>query len=92
MSSEATSSKTTRSKQQILQADYLPVRAKIIEIAAALDRLELAGGELDDGRFEQLLAALAILQRPSSDGDRAEKIQRLFSRDYSEKWRSEFEI
>ena len=83
---------STRDKQQILESDYLPVRAKIIEIAAALDRLELASGELDHARFKQLSDALAILQQPAAAGDRAEQIQRLFSRDFSDQWRSEFEI
>lgn len=78
-----------QNKQQILDQDYLLVRAKLLEVAASLDRLDRAEGEQpDDGRRDQLRAAVERLL--SDEPDRAEQIQLLFSRDYAENWRDEY--
>jgi hypothetical protein len=39
----------SRTQQQVMQREYLPVRAKILEIAAALDRIDRADGTSADG-------------------------------------------
>ena len=78
---------------QVLDRHYLEVRAKLLEVAATLDRIDRAGGSAveDDPRMGQLLAGLKILQEASS-ADRAEQIQHLFSRPYDEQWRSRLEV
>jgi hypothetical protein len=75
----------TTSAPEVLDHDFLPVRAKLLEIAAALDRIDRAGGlhELDP-RMERIRQALQVLLRP--DDDRAEQIQLLFSRPYEDDW------
>ncbi|TWU27319.1 hypothetical protein [Bythopirellula polymerisocia] len=71
--------------QAILEREYLPVRAKIIEIASALDRIDRAtGGPPDDPRGKQIQTALELLLE--NGPDRAERVQLLFSRHYDETW------
>lgn len=71
----------------ILDQEFLLLRAKTLEIAAGLDRIERAPGDVaDDGRWQKLRRALEILLGPETN--RAERIQLLFSRTYDENWRS----
>jgi hypothetical protein len=64
------------------------MRARLLEIAATLDRIDRAGGASDqDVRVELLRQAIATLLRP--DDDRAEQIQLLFSRPYDDDWQGE---
>jgi hypothetical protein len=70
----------------VLEREFLPLRAKLIEIGAMLDRMERSEGSVtDDPRRQKVEKALAILR--SSDGDRAERLQMLFSLAYDEHWR-----
>jgi hypothetical protein len=70
---------------EVLDREFLEIRARILQIAASLDRLGRADGEvLGDARHQKLQRALAILQSP--EADRAEKIQLLFSRTYDKNW------
>jgi hypothetical protein len=72
---------------QVLDREFLPIRAKLLEIAAALDRIDRAGGAgADDPRVEPMRRAVATLLRP--DDDRAEQIQLLFSRAYDDNWQA----
>ena len=76
---------------EVLNREFLEVRARILQIAASLDRLDRASGETDDDpRLEKLQRALAILAEAGPD--RAEKIQLIFSRQYERDWRSKFKI
>ncbi|MBX3427493.1 MAG: hypothetical protein KF688_17575 [Pirellulales bacterium] len=77
-------------KQHVLDQDFLLIRARLLETAAALDRLDRAVGELpsDDPRCDRLDRALAILACPGPD--RAERLQLLFSREYDASWRAAF--
>jgi len=73
--------------QQILDQVFLDTRAKLLEVAASLDRLDRAtGAELakDDPRRLRLQKTLDILA--SSATNRAEQLQLLFSDTYDEKW------
>ena len=71
--------------------EFLPVRAKILEIAAALDRIQRGDEYLDnEPRLERLREALQVLMR--SDDDRAEQIQLVFSRPYDDAWQQEFGV
>jgi hypothetical protein len=70
---------------RVLDQEYLPIRAKLLEIAAALDRVDRSGrANAEDVRVEQIRQAIATLLRP--DDDRAEQIQLLFSRPYDDEW------
>ncbi|MSR59629.1 MAG: hypothetical protein EXS05_18635 [Planctomycetaceae bacterium] len=71
----------------ILDRVYLEVRCKLLEVAASLDRIHRADGHDNiesDPRLQQLLDGIAILG--SHEGDRAERIQMLFSDPYVPNW------
>lgn len=70
---------------EILEREFLPTRAKILEIAAALDRIARADNGIDDPRLSRLQEAIKLLLDPGHD--RAERVQLLFSRLYDENWR-----
>ncbi|MCO6459064.1 MAG: hypothetical protein J5I93_27465 [Pirellulaceae bacterium] len=74
---------------QVLDREYLELRAKVLELAASLDRLDRGDGSVvDDPRLRKVRAGLELLLR--DDASRAERIQLLFSRDYDAGWRQAF--
>lgn len=76
---------------QILNREFLEVRAKILELAAALDRLERSEGSVsDDPRMRRIREGLKTLL--ADQPDRAEQVQLLFSREYDDQWRDKFGI
>ena len=81
----------SRRSAEVLEQEFLPIRAKILEVAAALDRLDRGTGSLaSDTRRAQIQAAIQILLRP--EDDRAEQVQLIFSRQYKDDWREKFDI
>jgi hypothetical protein len=75
---------------EILDSEFLQVRARILEVAAAFDRMDRATGEIQtDERFKLLQQALQ-LTLDANDPSRAEQMQLLFSRDYDPAWREHF--
>jgi len=76
---------------QILDREFLEVRAKILEIAASLDRMDRAEGDLTGHPNRQLLGRGIDLLR-SNELDRAEQVQLLFSREYIDGWQEDFEL
>ena len=75
----------------VLEREFLPLRAKLIEIASILDRMDRSDGSVDaDPRRRKVERALAILQ--SADPDRAERLQLLFSLPYDEHWQQKFQL
>ena len=77
--------------EQVFEREFLPLRANILKIAAALDRIERSGPmDNDDPRVAQLRAGLKLLL--SSESNRAEEVQLIFSRKYHENWKSEFRL
>ncbi|WP_435005723.1 hypothetical protein P12x_003522 [Tundrisphaera lichenicola] len=80
---------STRDVAEVLNRDFLETRSRILDLAAALDRLERAPGRLaehpPDQRLAQLRQAIEALLEPGPG--RAETVQRLFSLDYDPDWR-----
>jgi len=76
-------------REEVLERYFLDMRARTLDLAAALDRLDRAraGGADEDGRMQKLARALAVLSEDESGPDRAERIQRIFSREYDPNWR-----
>ncbi|HUY89941.1 MAG TPA: hypothetical protein VMV10_14490 [Pirellulales bacterium] len=76
---------------EVLNREFLEVRAKILEIAAALDRLDRAAGSVEgDQRLARIRQGLAMLTADRSD--RAEQVQLIFSLAYEEGWRKQFQL
>ncbi len=72
--------------EEILDREYLQIRASILDIAAALDRQDRADGSVEDNRRRELLQrGIAILATDSAD--RVAQVQLLFSREYDPNWR-----
>ena len=77
------------SAPEVLNREFLDVRARLLQIAASLDRLDRAEGAVQsDPRLQKIRQALAILA--TGDADRAEQIQLLFSRPYDARWQAAF--
>ena len=80
-----------RNKPDVLERDFLDTRSRVLDLAAALDRLDRAprgGHEAPDSRLAQLRAALEALLEPGPG--RAETVQRIFSLEYDPGWRERF--
>ena len=74
----------------VLDREFLEIRAKLLEVAASLDRLERAAGSVEgDPRLERIRQAIELLA-DESGRDRAEAIQLLFSRQYDPNWQQVF--
>jgi hypothetical protein len=71
---------------QILDREFLGIRARLIELAAALDRIDRAAGRVaTDPRMEKIRRGLMALSQAGPD--RAEQVQMAFSLPYEEGWR-----
>ena len=80
-----------RKSAEVFEQEFLPIRAKILEVASALDRLDRGTGSLEsDARRAKIQAAIQVLLRP--EDDRAEQVQLIFSRPYEGSWREEFGV
>jgi len=79
------------SAPEILNREFLEIRCKVLELAAAFDRLERSEGSVStDPRLTRLREALkTILEQPS---DRAEQVQMIFSREYDDQWQGKFKV
>jgi len=80
-----------RSARDVFDQEFLPMRAKLLEVASALDRVDRSDGSLaNDPRRTQVQAAIQVLLRP--EDDRAEQVQLIFSRPYDHDWRQKFRM
>ena len=80
-----------RTGNELFDQEFLPIRAKLLEVASALDRVDRAGGSLGvEPRRTQVQAAIQVLLRP--EDDRAEQLQLIFSRPFEDNWREKFEL
>ena len=81
---------------EIFEHSFLEVRAKLLEVAAVLDRVDRAEEEHGSlrGTANQLRSktddAVRILL--SEGPDRARRLQQLFSREYESDWRDQMQI
>ena len=76
-------------KPEVLAREFLDVRARLLQIAASLDRLDRAEGSLaGDPRLRGIRRALEILA--GDEPGRAEAIQLVFSRTYDPDWKQAF--
>ena len=87
-----------RNAEQVVEQEFLQVRAKILEIAAFYDRFnadcenasspnaaEANISAANAERLKLLRAGCDLLL--DADGDKAARVQLLFSRHYDEQWR-----
>ncbi len=80
-----------RSAHEVLDQEFLQVRAKILELAAFFDRLsEADASNVNQDQLQRLQDGCAILN--DQDTGKAERVQLLFSREYDANWRNEFAI
>lgn len=83
--------KNHRTQQQVLDEELLAIRAKLLELAAALDRVERAEGPPPDAEtMANIRSAIETLLRSGSH--RAEQVQLLFSRPFSDNWRQNLKV
>jgi hypothetical protein len=78
----------SRDAVEVLNRDFLEARWRILDVAAALDRIDRAPGrpgEPPDRRLAQLRQAIEALLEPGPG--RAETVQHLFSLEYDPHWR-----
>jgi hypothetical protein len=91
--------------QQIFDESFLSIRAKLIEVAAMLDRIDRANAEANcdpartasdidsDPRRQRVEEAIDLLLKSNAQpGQRAATLQLLFSRQYDPKWRDQLEV
>jgi len=78
---------TIQTAGQVLDRHFLEIRCGLLDLAAALDRIERSDAfdsVRRDARLAQIREAIGIL---SGDGnDRAERLQMLFSDEYVAGW------
>ena len=79
--------------QAILTREQFKIRAKLIEIASILDRIDRADGEVDhDRRMLEIRKSLEVLSVSSSDSDWAARIQMIYSREFDSQWKKNLEV
>ena len=77
----------TRDADVVLNREFLEIRSRVLELAAALDRIDRApepAGHPPDRRLAHLRRSIEALLEPGPD--RAETIQRIFSLEYDPNW------
>jgi len=75
----------------VFNREFLTMRCRLIDLAAAIDRVGRADGQVaDDPRWRQLQQAIGVIASP--DGNRAERVQMTFSLPYVENWRHGYEV
>ena len=80
-----------RSAEQIVADDFMIARARIVELAATLDRIERATGNVEDSKNMQLLMqGMQVLC--DDEVEKAKRVQLLMSRQYDPQWQSQMSI
>ena len=71
----------------VLDREFLEIRAKLLEVAASFDRIDRGAGSVEgDPRMALYREALEVLL--SDRPNRAEDIQLIFSRQYEKDWQT----
>lgn len=85
---------TTLPAKAVLDQFYLEARARLLEVAATLDRIDRSGASQEDPRLGLLRQAIHVLNQSTAQSctDRAEQLQLLFSRPYDAQWLKKFEL
>jgi hypothetical protein len=74
---------------ELLDLQFLEIRAKLLDLAASLDRLQRADGPLEsDPRMVKVRQAVDLLLQFRDTRPLAERMQLLFSLAYDPEWRS----
>lgn len=76
---------------EVLNREFLAIRSRLIDLAAALDRIDRAEGSIKaDPRRAKIRQALELLgvDKP----ERAEQLQLLFSLPYQDHWRQQYGV
>ena len=80
-----------RTAREVLDQEYLQIRAKILELAAFFDRLsEAEASDVNQEKLKLLQAGCRILD--DAEMDKAARVQMLFSRTYDGQWREKFSV
>lgn len=75
----------------LIEREFLPLRARLLDVAATLDRLEREG-DSSHGYAEQVQSIEAALRLLLEGGNRAERMQLLFSLPYDEAWKTNLKV
>lgn len=76
---------------EVLNREFLEIRARLVQVAALMDRLDRAAGSVaNDPRIAGIRESIEVLAEPGPG--RAEKLQLIFSRQYEADWKSKFEL
>jgi hypothetical protein len=71
---------------QTLDREFLAIRSKLLDVAAALDRIDRAKGSVvGDPRLDKIRQSLGLLS--SATADRTEAVEMIFSLPYQADWR-----
>lgn len=77
---------TPMTAPKTLETYFLEIRSKILDVAAALDRMDRGeGGPPNDHRIEKIRRSIETLLK--SGPGRAEQIQEIFSLEYDPLWK-----
>ncbi len=76
-----------RKSEQVVDQEYLQIRAKILEVAAFFDRLDPAASSSPSlaPKLELLRGGCELLL--DAEDNKAARVQLLFSRQYDAQWR-----
>jgi hypothetical protein len=74
----------TLTATEALDRYFLESRAKVLDLAAILDRIHRGGPRLNDPRLERLHQAIELLLDHSEA--KAERVQQVFSLGYEANW------
>ena len=80
-----------RPAQQIVAEDFMIARARIVELAATLDRIERAAGDVNDSKsMLRLVQGMHILC--DDEVEKAKRVQLLMSRQYDPQWQTQMSL
>ena len=83
----------TLDAEAILTREQFKIRAKLIEIAAILDRIDRADGKVDhDVRLLEIRKSLEVLSGENSDSGRAAQIQMIYSKEFDPQWKKSLKL